>query len=91
MVILMAIIMKGDIMMTDDKGTDKPVVIDKTISKRTARFSARFNQSKNQETTCFDVVDESAQIVTFMFRNGIKDDKYAEMIKDDKNSRPGIL
>jgi len=30
-----------------------------------------------------------AETVTAMFRNGIEDDKYAEMIRDEKNPRPG--
>ena len=58
-------------------------------SEKVSRFSELSRQFKSQETTCPDVEEGLAETVTAMFRNGIEDDKYAEMIRDEKNPRPG--
>lgn len=57
-------------------------------SEANPRFATMAKRFKTQER-CDVAIDETlAQNVTELFRNGIDDDRYAEMIKDETNGRP---
>ena len=52
------------------------------------RFASMAKRFKTQEH-CDDEIDETlAQNITDLFRNGIDDDHYSELIKDEINGRP---
>ena len=67
------------------KRDDSDMTLDKVVKSRFSSMSKRF---KSKEI-CSAKVDETlAANITDLFRNGMNEDQYSEMVKDENNSRP---